>query len=268
MPEGDTVYRAARGLDRALAGRVLDVVDLRVPRLATVDLAGSRHVATVPRGKHLLTRLEHDTGEWTLHTHLKMEGVWHTYAAGQRWRRPAHEARVVLRSGDVSAVGFALGVVDLVLTAHEDEVVGHLGPDLLGPDWDADEATRRLLADAGRPVVEALLEQRSLAGVGNVFANELCFVAGVHPATPVGAVARPERLVQRAHQMLVLNKDRAVRCTTGDTRPGRELWVYGRARKPCRRCGTPVVRQLRTDDEHPDRGERTTYWCPHCQPEQ
>lgn len=271
MPEGDTVYRAAHQLDQALRRDVLEAVDLRVPRYATADLAGATHVGTVPRGKHLLTRMTHpEHGELTLHTHLKMEGVWHVHALGARWRRPAHEARVVLRTARAEAVGFALGVVVLLPTAEEDDAVGHLGPDLLDPAWGPGhvaEALARMEQQQGRSIREVLLDQRVLAGVGNVFVNELCFVGGLHPDLPVEAVPRPERLVDVAHRMLHLNRDRVKRVTTGDAHPGRALWVYGRARKPCRRCGTTVRMDHRGDSTAPVQGERSIYWCPRCQPE-
>ncbi len=190
MPEGDTVYQAAQRL-RALDGEVLTTSDFRVPQHATADLVGATVTTTVSRGKHLLTRFAPADG-WpgvTLHTHLKMEGVWHVHPPGGRWRRPAYEARVVLRTADHEAVGFALGVVALVPTAEEETVVGHLGPDLLGPDWDEDEAVRRMTADPDRTVGEVLLDQTCLAGVGSVYRSELCFVAGLHPHTPIGTVA-------------------------------------------------------------------------------
>jgi endonuclease-8 len=140
VPEGDTVYRAARALDRALTGQVLTGTDFRVPQLATVDLTGGTVRRTLSRGKHLLTRIDAapDAGgrPWTLHTHLKMEGAWQVYEPRQRWRRPATEARVVLTTEQRVAVGFTLGIVELVPRHLEPEVVGHLGPDLLGPDWD------------------------------------------------------------------------------------------------------------------------------------
>jgi len=162
MPEGDTVWRTALHLDRALSGRVLLGTDFRVPAHATLDLAGQRVEETVSRGKHLLTRIG---AEHTLHTHLKMEGAWHLYRTGSGWRRPAHEARVVLRTDDWTAVGFALGIVEVLPRAAEDTAVGHLGPDLLGPGWDEDEAVRRLSAEPARAVAEALLDQRNLAGL-------------------------------------------------------------------------------------------------------
>ena len=191
VPEGDTVFRAARLLDRALTGRVLTASDFRVPQHATADLSGGTVVGTVSRGKHLLTRVDRGPEAWTLHTHLKMEGAWRVLDAGQRWPRPAHQARVVLTTADKVAVGFSLGVVELLERDAEETAVGHLGPDLLGPDWDADEAVRRLLAEPDRPVRDALLDQRNLAGIGNMYAAELCFVGGVHPQTPVGQVDRP-----------------------------------------------------------------------------
>lgn len=261
MPEGDTVFRAAHLLDSRLSGRTLVRAELRVPQHATADLVGARVVETVPRGKHLLTRLARDDDRWTLHTHLKMEGTWRVYADGRRWNLPAHQARAVLGVDGAEAVGFSLGVVDLVATDDEASVVGHLGPDLLGPDWDPAEAVRRLLTEPERPVVEAVLDQRNLAGIGNVFAAELLYVGGLHPTTPVGDVASLERLVRRAHQMLDLNKDRTTRATTGNLR--QPYWVYGRDGARCRRCRTVVVRAARG----PAGRERSSYWCPHCQPD-
>jgi len=255
MPEGDTVWRTAQHLDEALTGRVLTRTDFRVPAFATLDLSGHAVAGTVSRGKHLLTRIGTDH---TLHTHLKMEGSWHLYRPGSRWRRPQHEARVVLTTAEWVAVGFALGVTEVVPREHEDDLVGHLGPDLLGPDWDEQEALRRLGADPSRPVAEALLDQRNLAGIGNMYLAELCFLAGVHPDTPIGQVPNLPRLVRRARQVLEVNKNRVQQTTTGDLRRGRQLWVYGRGREQCRRCGTPIAY-----DEH---GGRPRYWCPSCQP--
>ncbi|WP_127480845.1 DNA-formamidopyrimidine glycosylase family protein [Nocardioides pantholopis] len=262
MPEGDTVHRAAGLLDRSLTGHVLTATDFRVPQLATSDLTGGTVTTTVARGKHLLTRISHEGAELTLHTHLKMEGAWRVLRPGQPWRRPAHQARVVLRTASSVAVGFSLGVVELLPTAQEDTVVGHLGPDLLGPDWDEEEALSRLRADPARPITEALLDQRNLAGIGNMYAAELCFLAGVHPRTPVGEVAALPRLVRRSQQVLALNAERGTQSTTGSLRTGDRMWVYRRDRSPCRRCGTPVA----VDMTGPAGRERATYWCPHCQP--
>jgi endonuclease VIII len=272
VPEGDTVWRTARHLDRALSGHELVETDFRVPAHATLDLSGRTVEATVSRGKHLLTRIGPDL---TLHTHLLMEGAWHLYRPGSRWRRPAHEARVVLRTEAWTAVGFALGVVGVLARDREDAVVGHLGPDLLGPDWDEDEALRRLLADPGRALGDALLDQRNLAGIGNLYKSELCFLAGVDPWCPVGAVPDLRRLVRRAKQVLEANKDRVDQSTTGDLRRGRQTWVYRRDRQPCRRCGTPIEVAMQAEPAPgaavagapgtPAR-ERASYWCPTCQP--
>lgn len=255
MPEGDTVWRTAKHLDQALSGRVLTRTDFRVPAHATLDLADRPVVETLARGKHLLTRIG---DEHTLHTHLKMEGSWHLYRPGTPWRRPAHQARVVLHTDDWIAVGFSLGITEVLGRDEEDTVVGHLGPDLLGADWDEEEALRRLLATPERPLAEALLDQRNLAGVGNMYKSELCFLAGEHPWTPVGDVRDLRRLVRRAKQVLEVNKERVEQSTTGDLRRGRRLWVYRRDREACRRCGTRISRA--------EQDGRGTYWCPDCQP--
>jgi endonuclease-8 len=259
VPEGDTVWRTARTLDQALTGKVLLGTDFRVPALATLDLSGLTVERTLARGKHLLTRIGSDH---TLHTHLKMEGSWHLYRPESRWRRPTHEARVVLRTEDWTAVGFALGIVEMVARSEEAAALPPLGPDLLGPDWDEDEAVRRLLADPERPVGDALLDQGNLAGIGNMYKAELCFLAGVNPWLPVGQVPDLRRLVRRARQVLDANKERVEQTTTGDLRRGRQLWVYRRDRQPCRRCGTPI----RVAMQGPRMQERATYWCPSCQP--
>ncbi len=260
MPEGDTVHRAARTLDRALSGRVLAATDFRVPAFATWDLAGATISETVSRGKHLLTRIDGDS-PWTLHTHLKMEGGWRVLLPGARWPRPAHTARVVLTTDEAVAVGFALGVVEIVARDREHDLVGHLGPDLLGPDWDADEAVRRLCEQPDRTIKEALLDQTRLAGVGNMYAAELCFITGVAPERPVSDVPDLRRMVDRAHQLLVLNSRRAQQSTTGDLARGRQFWVYDRAGRPCRRCGTTIRQTLLGDEGR----ERTTFACPRCQ---
>lgn len=257
MPEGDTVYRAARRLDAALRGQVLTTCDIRVPAYATVDLTGSTVEEVVSRGKHLLARI----GPMTVHTHLKMEGRWDLYSPGERWRGPGWQARIVLGTAEAVAVGFQLGLVEVVRRDDEARVVGHLGPDLLGPDWDAERAVANLAATPARPIGAALLDQRNLAGVGNVYKCELCFLVGVDPRTPVRDVPDVGRLVDLAHRMLVANRDRVERITTGDRRRGRQTWVYGR-RGPCLRCGTPIE----FAETGPAGAERGTWWCPRCQP--
>jgi Formamidopyrimidine-DNA glycosylase len=258
MPEGDTVWKTAQLQHAALAGKVLTKSDFRVPKFATLDLAGETVHEVVARGKHLF----HRVGEFSIHSHLKMEGVWRTFAPGERWTKPAFTARVVLDAPDVQAVGFELGTLEVLRTADEDDVVGHLGPDLLGSDWDADEAVRRLAADPEVPIYVALLDQRNLAGVGNVYANELCFLRGVLPTRPVGETPALEKVVDLAERMLQANKHRFTRSTTGDLRPGRTSWVYGRTGRPCRRCGTTL---LGGELGRVEGQERIVTWCPRCQ---
>lgn len=265
MPEGDTIFKLASELRPALAGRRLVRADLRTPALATADLTGRTVTEVAPRGKHLMIRL--DDGR-TLHSHLRMDGSWRLFAAGERWRGgPAYEVRAVLGTAAHTAVGYRLPVLDLLPTAEEDRLVGHLGPDLLDPAWGPahrDEAVRRLLADPARPVGDALLDQRDLAGIGNVYRCELCFLRGVTPWLPVGEVPDLPRLVTLAQRALFANRFRHGHVTTGDLRRGRTNWVYGRADRPCLRCGTPVrVRHAAPGHAAPE--ERVTYWCPHCQ---
>ncbi|MBO0844967.1 MAG: Fpg/Nei family DNA glycosylase [Nocardioides sp.] len=264
MPEGDTVWRTARQLHRALSGKVLTRTDFRVPSYATWDLAGATVTETVSRGKHLLTRIDPAAadGGWTVHSHLKMEGSWQVLTPGQRWPRPGHTARVVLETADAVAVGFLLGIVEVLARNREEEVVGHLGPDLLGPDWDPDEAVRRLREQPERAVKEALLDQTRLAGLGNIYSNELCFISGVAPETRVADVPDLPRMVARAHLLLDQNRRRTVPSTTGELARGRTMWVYRRAGEPCRRCGTTIRQAMVGDDGE----ERTTWWCPSCQP--
>jgi formamidopyrimidine-DNA glycosylase len=259
VPEGDTIWLTARHLRDALAGGELVRCDLRVPKLATVDLTGRTVAEVVPRGKHLLLRVD---GGLTLHSHLRMDGQWRIYPVGQRWTGgPGHQIRAVLGTAASTAVGYRLPVLDLLRTEREPTVVGHLGPDLLGPDWDPAEAVRRLLTRPERPVGEALMDQRNLAGIGNVYKSELCYLRGVTPWTPVGQVDEPQRAVELAHRLLDANKDRHGHITTGDTRRGRTHWVYGREHQPCLRCGTLI----RSAEQGPAGEERITYWCPRCQ---
>ena len=262
MPEGDTVHRAAARLHAALAGQTVLRSDVRVPRFATADLRGGRVDEVVALGKHLLMRI----GEVTVHSHLKMEGSWHVMRLGERWRRPAFEARMVLETTAAEgapwqAVGFALGELELVARDAEDDVVGYLGPDPLGPDFDRDEALNRLTADPARPIGLALLDQRAVAGFGNDYRNELLFLRGVLPERPIGSVD-VEAALDLGVKLIRANRDRDERTTTGNTRRGERLWVAHRDGQPCRRCGTRIRRGLLGDDALT---ERITWFCPSCQ---
>lgn len=266
MPEGDAVLRTALRLDDALAGRRLTRSDVRWPSLANVDLAGATVLGTATYGKHLLTRLELDGQAITLHTHLKMEGSWRVFRASPRstnrfsWDRPGATARVVLTAGDVEAVGFSLGLVEIVPTADEHRIVGHLGPDLLDPDRDREEAVRRLVASPERPLGEALLDQTVVAGLGTIYVSEACFVQGAHPLAGVGAVTDPRRFLDRAARMLAAGVQVGRPVLTGDRRS--PVWVYRRHRQPCLRCRT----RIEAGPVGPAGRERTLYWCPSCQP--
>jgi endonuclease-8 len=257
MPEGDTVHLAATRLDAALGGKVLTGTDFRVPSIATSDLSGREMKEVVARGKHLLFRIEDGI---TLHTHFKMEGSWHLYGPGERWRGPAFQVRAVLTTDDRVAVGFRLGIVELLPTEREAEIVGHLGPDVLGPDWDATEAVRRIEARTDEPLADVLIDQTVVAGAGNVYRNEICFLRGLHPSTPVGSAGDIAEVVALLKRLMEANRTTGRQITTGVDRPGRHHYVYGRRGLPCRRCGTAIVKD-------PDKAGQTrvTYWCPHCQ---
>jgi len=257
MPEGDVVWYTARRLHAALAGRALTRSDFRVPRLATADLTGDVVTETASRGKHLLTRTRSGL---TVHTHLRMDGTWRVRPAAEPVK-DSHRIRLVLANDEWQAVGYRLGVVELIRTSDEPQVTGHLGPDLLGSDWNRAEAVRRLSAEPDRAIGEALLDQRNLAGAGTYFAAEMLFVRGIDPWRPVGDVKGLEALVDLGHRLLDANKARPGHVTTGDTRPGRESWVYGRAGRPCRRCGTLI----RRGEQGPPGQERLRFWCPACQ---
>jgi endonuclease-8 len=261
MPEGDTVWLTAHRLDRALSGRALTVADLRVPQLATADLRGHTVTEVLARGKHVLTRLE---GGLTLHSHLKMDGSWYlSRADGPPPRRhPDHTIRALLGNDEWLATGYRVHDLRLVTRAGEAALVGHLGPDLLGPDWDPARAVANLRRAPQVPIGEALLDQRHLAGIGNLYKCEALFIERVDPWTPVGAVADLDRMVLTAHRLLRANRDHPEQSTTGLLGRGRDHWVYERAGEACLRCRTTI---RRAQQGAPPRA-RSTYWCPTCQP--
>jgi endonuclease VIII len=261
MPEGDTVHRTADRLDRALRDTDVTRAELRWPSAPDVDLRGSRTVEVVARGKHLLHRF--DTGS-TLHTHLRMEGQWRLEHPGPRadriWRRP--DLRAGIATVDWCAAGLRLGMLDLVPTAREHELVGHLGPDLLGPDWDEDRAVANLIRHPGL-VGDALLDQRMLAGIGTFWASEVLFLERLLPWTPVKDVG-PDRLeaaLRRARRLMTSSRRTGWQGSTGIDRPGEEAYVHARSGRPCRRCGD-TIRVGMTG--RPPR-ERTLFSCPTCQ---
>ncbi|MGW5386813.1 DNA-formamidopyrimidine glycosylase family protein [Nocardia sp. NPDC003963] len=255
MPEGDVVFLAAARLRAALDGATLTRSDFRVPRYATVDLRGQVVESVGSYGKHLFVRTE----TVSVHTHLKMEGSWRVFRCGQRWTKPRVAARIVLGTADAEAVGFDLGLVEVLRRGEEDRAIEHLGPDLLGPGWDPAEAVARLNRDPARPIGLALLDQRNLAGIGNIYRSEICYLRRVHPALPVGAVDDLSALVHEAHRVLY---------RAAHEPPWRPL-AYGRAPRPCRRCGTSLRVEMLGETvpgyDRVSRRERGIYYCPKCQ---
>jgi endonuclease VIII len=274
MPEGDTIFRAARTLHRALAGKPVVRFETALAQLSRVDDDAPIAGRTVERvrsvGKHLLVEF---SGDLVLRTHMRMAGSWHVYRPGERWQRPRSAMRVVVETADFQAVAFDVPVAEF-RTARElvrDPAVARLGPDVLDPAFEEAEAVARLRERGGLGIGEALLDQRALAGIGNVFKSEACFAERVHPFTSVAALdeATLLRLVRTARRFLEMNVRESsgrgmvtytgLRRTTRRGDPSARLWVYGRAGKPCRVCGGSIVREVRGLEE------RSTYFCPRCQ---
>jgi endonuclease VIII len=262
MPEGDTIFKAATVLRRALLGQT--IVDAEAPspkplgRWPISRLVGTTVEAVEPRGKHLLLRFSNGL---SLHTHLQMAGSWHIYRKGERWRRPRYLARVVLQTADFEAICFSAPTVELLSEVEEQrhEPLRSLGPDLLADDFDPASARERLKALPETEIGPALLEQRALAGIGNVYKSELLFLGRVDPFSRVADLADEtlDQLISEAQRLLRANVGTRQRVTTGVERPGAELWVYGRQGRPCRRCGTAIQMTRQAG--------RSTYWCPTCQ---
>ena len=250
MPEGDAVLRTARSLDRALAGATLVHADLRWPSLATADLTGRTVLGTATYGKHLLTRLDDGT---TLHSHLRMDGQWSVRGPGIDPR--SAWVRAVLGTARHTAVGNRLGMLDLVATDREDTLVGHLGPDVLAPDFPATGLARATAHLAERPesIAAALLDQRNQAGLGTIWMAESLFTRRIHPWTPAREVPDTASLLMTARELMLRSVDAA-------ESPAHR--VHSRARKPCVRCGSLIVE----GSTGPEAYERPVFWCPGCQP--
>lgn len=269
MPEGDTVFLTAALVGRALTGRTLTSTDFRVPSLATADLAGFEFAGVRTVGKHLFFRFrgrdDHAKAEraLSLHSHLRMDGAWNVVRRGQRRRVPSHLVRVVLTSGEADVVGVRVHDLALLSTSDENRRVGHLGPDLLDPEWTEGHSARAvaaLTADPNREVGLALLDQTAVAGIGNLYKVETCFLAGVTPWSPVSDVDMT-RVVTLARKLLRANAMRWEQSTTGEIARGRRNWVYERGRRGCFRCGGPVG----VAPQGPGTESRPTWFCPRCQ---
>ena len=270
MPEGDSVYQLSKRL-QFMTGREVTASSLRVPRFATVDFTGMACERVWPYGKHLFMQFGaagHDAQ--ILHTHLKMEGTWSAHRAGTKWTKPGHTARVVLQlfddAGDIELVGHSLGLVDVFPAREYETQMDYLGPDLLAEDFDFGEAARRILADPDREIGRSLLDQYRVAGIGNEYRAEICFLGGVHPAQTVGEVGEEgvDKLLRIARRLMWANKDEVKRVSTGIKRAGETTYVFGRNKKPCRRCTTLITKGFLGGQGDL---ERVIWWCPSCQPE-
>ena len=275
MPEGDTVFRSARALGRALEGKLVTGFETALAPLASVDdntpVAGRTVEKVEARGKWLLI---HFSGDLILVTHMLMSGSWHIYKAGERWRRPRSSMRVVIRSAEYEAIAFDVPVAKFhtARTLERNTMIPKLGPDLLGEAFSEDEAVARILARPDEEIAVVLLNQQVMAGIGNVFKSEICFLCQVHPYRLVSSLTPDEIacLVHQSRKLLTLNVADGVRDgiitysgarrTTGNSDPGSRLWVYGRQGQPCRRCGTAILTRKQGTQA------RSTYWCPECQP--
>lgn len=274
MPEGDTLFRTATVLREVLAGKEVTAARGRPDGVALGKVVGSRVERVESVGKHLLMGFSNGL---SLHTHLRMNGSWHRYRTAERWRRSAARAVAVVEVAHAVAVCFDAPTVELLdsraLALHP--ALAALGPDLLAPEPDVNEAIRRLRSDSRQemPLGEALLDQTAMAGLGNVYRSEVCFIERLDPFLAVRRVepAALQRVVTTAQRLIQANRDDPARTTTPDAtgappgpsrirRPGERLYVYGRTGRPCRRCGTPIGSKVT------GALPRRTYWCPNCQP--
>jgi endonuclease-8 len=259
MPEGDVIARAAARLQEALGGALITRVEGSNPavRRSASRLVGGRVDEVRSHGKHLLIHLDNGL---SIRTHLGMSGAWHVYRSGETWRRTYGAARLVLATDSVTAVCFSAPRIEVERRRVVESTIAHLGPDVAGAEFDEEEYLRRANGFAShRPVSDLLLSQSVLAGVGNAYKCEILFLERVHPATRVAAFDREGllALARRAHRLLRANLDGSRRSTTGDR--SRPVWVYGRAGKPCLRCGS-LIQQAHMGDPL-----RYTTWCPTCQ---
>ncbi len=266
MPEGDTIYRAARTLHAALAGRLITKFETVFAQLARVDhqapLAGRTIERVDSEGKQLIMSF---SGDLHLRTHMRMHGTWHLYKPGERWRMRHSDMRIVIETDVWVAVAFNVPVAefhDARSLARQDDLV-HIGPDLLGETFDFDEAMKRIRARAAEEIADVLLNQRVVAGIGNEYKSEVLFVARINPFARVSQLTDAElrHILETARKLMIANvtKSGFGRVTTFSLDPSQQQYVYGRGGQPCRRCGTPVRFAKQGKDA------RGTYWCERCQ---
>lgn len=275
MPEGDTIFRAARTLNRALAGQIVTRFETQLPRLSRVDfdtpIAGRNVESVEASGKWIKMSF---SGGLTLLTHMLMSGSWHIYRPGEAWQRHSQDMRVAIYTEKFVAVAFLVPIAEFHTadTLRRHRGMTKLGPDVLSPEFNEEVAAARIAAHPALEVGVALLSQSIIAGLGNVFKSEVCFASGVNPFRLVGSL-RPEELqalVSNARKFMLANVTdgsgdgivtyRGFRRTTGRADPSERLWVYRRRGEPCRRCGHAIQSLKQGLDA------RVTFWCPQCQP--
>lgn len=266
MPEGDTIHRAARTLEKALGGRTVTRFETVLAPLARFDdehgIAGRRVESVSAQGKHLIIEF---SGGLYLRSHLRMNGSWHIYRAGERWMRRRSDMRVVIETDAFVAVGFNLPVTEFhdARSIVRTNDLRRLGPDLLAADLDIGDAVQRIRARGDQEIANVLLNQTVIAGIGNVYKSEVLFICGVSPFAKVAAVtdAQLAKIVTTSRKLLQHNVERGSgsRETMSSLRRDRRLWVYGRRGEPCRKCGTVIEYAKQGSDV------RGTYWCPKCQ---
>jgi endonuclease-8 len=275
MPEGDTIFRAARTLNKALAGDVVVGFETVLPKLSRVDfdsgVVGRTITSVQSTGKWIRMNF---SGDLVLLTHMLMSGSWHIYRPGEPWQRRQFDMRIVVKTEKIWAVAFNVPIAEF----HTGDSMARrrgfrsLGQDVLAADFNLEKSATSLRANAALPVGIALLNQSILAGLGNVFKSEVCFACGINPFRTIGDLTSEELacLVQTARKFLLANVSdtsgdqivtyTGMRRTTGRANTEERLWVYGRRHEPCRKCGTPIESRKQGEDA------RTTFWCPVCQP--
>jgi endonuclease-8 len=276
VPEGDTIFRAARTLNRALAGKVVTRFETVLPKLQRVHDDHPVTGRTVEQVRSIGKWMEIGlSGDLFLLTHMLMSGSWHIYRPGEKWQRSRLDMRILLATADIEAVAFNVPIAEFhtAVSLARRRGFSQLGPDLLGDEFSADEVISRLHQQPDMTIGEALLSQSVLAGIGNVYKSEVCFACRVNPFRLVRSLTLNELscLVTTAQKFLAANVKEGTseqivtytgfRRTTGRANPTDRLWVYGRRGEPCRRCGTSLVSRKQGIDA------RITFWCPACQPE-
>jgi len=267
VPEGDTIHRAARTLHAALAGRVVTRFETVLAQLARVDdeapVAGRTIERVVAEGKNLIMDF---SGDLHLRTHMRMHGSWHIYKPAERWRMSRADMRIVLETEAWVAVAFNVPIAEFhdARSLARQEDMRRIGPDLIGEEFDFDEAMRRIRERGETEIADVLLNQRVVAGIGNEYKSEVLFVAKVNPFTLTRDLSDEQltAILRHARKLMAANvaKRSPARITTFSLDPRAKQYVFSRGGKPCRRCGTPIEYRKQGKDV------RGTYWCPRCQP--